>query len=296
MTSVSASAPTAKSELFAITVNHHCLLSMGILWYSIVTFISIRRYSWTLTRFFSISFGKYLKIPGDYWIFTDVHRSSKKTRFLILPNVDIPDAEITKAHFGGTLMGHSSYVTLTPPPFLTEHFELRFHFVTDDSQQVSLLLFIGPTDQANAEHRDFMAVSFIRGHVALTWDLGSGTRRIFTASPVRISATGGHSVHIGRRGRVAWLQVNNQPTVTGRSPGPASLLTMPPEIFLGMSFFFVCLLGFLYSFATLIDYYQSIISDRYNYTYDQISATCKSDEWELENVREQWWANSIDLF
>ena len=192
--------------------------------------------------------------------------------------MDIPDAEITKAHFGGTLMGHSSYVTLTPPPFLTEHFELRFHFVTDDSQQVSLLLFIGPTDQANAEHRDFMAVSFIRGHVALTWDLGSGTRRIFTASPVRISATGGHSVHIGRRGRVAWLQVNNQPTVTGRSPGPASLLTMPPEIFLGMSFFFVCLLGFLYSFATLIDYYQSIISDRYNYTYDQISATCKSDE------------------
>lgn len=143
------------------------------------------------------------------------------------------DADITKAHFGGTLMGHSSYVTLTPPPFLTEHFELRFHFVTDDSHQVSLLLFIGQTDQANAEHRDFMAVSFIRGHVALTWDLGSGTRRIFTASPVRISATGGHSVHIGRRGRVAWLQVNNQPTVTGRSPGPSSLLTMPPEIFLG---------------------------------------------------------------
>jgi len=143
------------------------------------------------------------------------------------------DAEITKAQFGGTLMGHSSYITLIPPSFVTEHFELRFHFVTDDSQQVSLLLFIGQTDQASAEHRDFMAVSFIRGHVALTWDLGSGTRRIFTASPVRISATGGHSVHIGRRGRVAWLQVNNQPTVTGRSPGPSSLLTMPTAIFLG---------------------------------------------------------------
>ena len=158
------------------------------------------------------------------------------------------DADITKAHFGGTLMGHSSYVTLTPPPFLTEHFELRFHFVTDDSHQVSLLLFIGQTDQANAEHRDFMAVSFIRGHVALTWDLGSGTRRIFTASPVRISATGGHSVHIGRRGRVAWLQVNNQPTVTGRSPGPSSLLTMPPEIFLGISFVLFGLVWFGFFF------------------------------------------------
>ena len=99
-----------------------------------------------------------------------------------------------------------------------------------------------------------MAVSFIRGHVALTWDLGSGTRRIFTASPVRISATGGHSVHIGRRGRVAWLQVNNQPTVTGRSPGPSSLLTMPPEIFLGLFCFenFFCFVWFGFFFVLMM--------------------------------------------
>jgi len=144
------------------------------------------------------------------------------------------DAEITKPHFGGTLMGHSAYMTLNAPPFLADHFELRFHFVTDDSQQVSLLLFIGRTDQVIGEQgNNFMAVSFIRGHVALTWDMGSGTRRIFTANPVRISAGGGHSVHIGRRGRVAWLQVNNQPTVTGRSPGPKSVLDIPTQVFLG---------------------------------------------------------------
>ena len=81
---------------------------------------------------------------------------------------------VTKPHFGGTMMGHSSYLMISPPPFIRDHFELRFHFVTDDSAQVSLLLFIGQTDQVDREKRDFMAISFIRGHVALTWDLGSG--------------------------------------------------------------------------------------------------------------------------
>lgn len=138
---------------------------------------------------------------------------------------------VTRAQFDGTLMGHSSYLSLLPPPFIRDHFELKFNFVTDDARQVALLLFIG--QQVDSEEKDFLAVSFIRGHVALTWDLGSGTRRIFTARPVAVSTMGGHSVHVGRRGRVAWLQVNNQPTVTGRSPGLMSILNAHPQLFIG---------------------------------------------------------------
>jgi hypothetical protein len=147
---------------------------------------------------------------------------------------------VTRPQFDGTFMGHSSYLSLTPPPFIREHFELKFSFVTDDARQVALLLFIGQqvnADQMTAsgieEKRDFLAISFIRGHVALTWDLGSGARRIFTARPVSVSTMGGHSVHVGMRGRVAWLQVNNQPTVTGRSPGILSVLNAHPSLFLG---------------------------------------------------------------
>jgi hypothetical protein len=147
---------------------------------------------------------------------------------------------VTRPQFDGTFMGHSSYLSLTPPPFIREHFELKFSFVTDDARQVALLLFIGQqvnADQMTAsgieEKKDFLAVSFIRGHVALTWDLGSGARRIFTARPVSVSTMGGHSVHVGMRGRVAWLQVNNQPTVTGRSPGLMSVLNAHPSLFLG---------------------------------------------------------------
>lgn len=138
---------------------------------------------------------------------------------------------VTRPQFDGTLMGHSSFVSLSLPPFYRDHFELKFHFVTDDARQVALLFFIG--QPVGAEEKDFLAVSFIRGHVALTWDLGSGARRIFTARPVAVNTMGGHSVHVGRRGRVAWLQVNNQPTVTGRSPGLNSALNANPQLFLG---------------------------------------------------------------
>lgn len=146
---------------------------------------------------------------------------------------------VTRAQFDGTLMGHSSYLSMEPPPFIRDHFELKFNFVTDDARQVALLLFVG--QQIDADEKDFLAVSFIRGHVALTWDLGSGTRRIFTARPVAVSTMGGHSVHVGRRGRVAWLQVNNQPTVTGRSPGLMSVLNAHPELFLGLPRLFLLL-------------------------------------------------------
>ena len=61
----------------------------------------------------------------------------------------------------------------------------------------------------------------------------AGIRRIFTARPVRVDTMGGHSVFIGRKGRGAWLQVNNQPTVTGRSPGAKTSLDIGSPLYLG---------------------------------------------------------------
>ena len=131
------------------------------------------------------------------------------------------EMNVTRPHFEGSLMGHASYLILNCPPVdIREHFEIKFHFVTDDYRQVAILLFIGRTNVGSTDEeatttetsdpyfyyntyrpKDFLAVSFIRGHVALTWDLGSGTRRIFTATPVSATQMGGHSVHVGRRGR-----------------------------------------------------------------------------------------------
>ena len=58
------------------------------------------------------------------------------------------------------------------------------------------MMFLGQSGP-NRGGSDYLAVSFIKGYVLLTWDLGAGPRRIFTPRPVdeRINV---HSVHIGR--------------------------------------------------------------------------------------------------
>ena len=49
--------------------------------------------------------------------------------------------------------------------------------------QVALLLFMGQKGTMR-QGSDYLAVSYIKGHVLLTWDLGAGPRRIFTPVPV----------------------------------------------------------------------------------------------------------------
>ena len=79
---------------------------------------------------------------------------------------------------------------------------------------------------------DYLAVSYIKGHVLLTWDLGAGPRRIFTPAPVddRIYV---HSVHLGRWGRRAWLKVDHFRNISGLAPGKLADLNVNGEFFIG---------------------------------------------------------------
>jgi len=49
----------------------------------------------------------------------------------------------------------------------------------------------------------------------LTWNLGSGPRRIFTSKPVDDFGHRPHAVQVGREGQTAWLVVDNLGNVTG---------------------------------------------------------------------------------
>ena len=80
--------------------------------------------------------------------------------------------------------------------------------------QVALLMFLGQS----GPHRggsDYLAISFIKGYVLLTWDLGAGPRRIFTPRPVdeRINV---HSVHIGRSVPLSCLLGSANPLFQGK--------------------------------------------------------------------------------
>ncbi|QQP55375.1 Uncharacterized protein FKW44_008530, partial [Caligus rogercresseyi] len=49
--------------------------------------------------------------------------------------------------------------------------------------QVALLFFLGQRGLHDFGS-DFIALSYIKGHILMTWDLGAGPRRIFTKRPV----------------------------------------------------------------------------------------------------------------
>ena len=74
-----------------------------------------------------------------------------------------------------------------------------------------------------------MAVSYVKGHILLTWDLGAGPRRIFTKRPVDERYLV-HSVQFGRYGRLGYLQVDNFPNITGKAPGLRENLNITAKV------------------------------------------------------------------
>nr|XP_015835340.1 PREDICTED: protein eyes shut isoform X1 [Tribolium castaneum]XP_015835341.1 PREDICTED: protein eyes shut isoform X1 [Tribolium castaneum] len=141
------------------------------------------------------------------------------------------DLKITEPNFASTIRGLSSYVAYPIPGGISENMEIRFRFLPTVMDQISLLMFMGQKGHHNY-YSDHMAVSFVKGYIMLTWNLGSGPRRIFTPQPIDEGAKN-YQVRVGRSGRRAWLDVENLGNVTGRSPGNLIQLDVSPVLYLG---------------------------------------------------------------
>lgn len=80
-----------------------------------------------------------------------------------------------------------------------------------------------------------LALPFFTGYIMLTWNLGSGPRRIFTQKPIAFREDGKKipfEIKIGRVGRQAWLSVDGA-NITGRSPGSLAKMDVIPILYLG---------------------------------------------------------------
>jgi len=106
------------------------------------------------------------------------------------------------------------------------------HFAPNFMDQIALMMYIG--HDASTDH---VALSFIKGYIVLTWNLGAGARRIFTPRPISFQPKKTHAVKLGRDGKTAWLMVDNFPNVTGQSVGRLSQLNTKPVLYLGKVFF-----------------------------------------------------------
>lgn len=164
---------------------------------------------------------------------------------------------VTKPAFA-PVSGYSSYIAYDPIPRFIDWFQLKFHFVTKNISQISLLLYSGNDRGAQPLHipgnmesatpklthntttnyqmitagfdqtmadahpepmSDFFAITILQGFIALTWNLGSGTQRITTPSRID-NRLNIHTLFAGRNGRQAWLKVDGMRNVTGSTPGP----------------------------------------------------------------------------
>lgn len=70
----------------------------------------------------------------------------------------------------------------------------------------------------------------------LTWNLGSGPRRIFTDKPIEFkenTARTSININVGRLGRRAWLSVDGKNNASGRSPGSLTKMNVVPMLYLG---------------------------------------------------------------
>ncbi|XP_039278690.1 protein eyes shut [Nilaparvata lugens] len=142
------------------------------------------------------------------------------------------DLEIGQPSYAPSVRGISSYTAYPLPGAVHHSFEIRFRFVPSSMDQIALLLFIGQ-GRIHDSTSDHLAVSFIKGYVVLTWNLGSGPRRIFTPKSLAGRAGRAHLVRLGRAGQQAWLQVDNLQNVTGHTPGRLSQLNTQAVMFVG---------------------------------------------------------------
>lgn len=137
----------------------------------------------------------------------------------------------------------SSYVSYPVTIPLDYEMELSFRIAPSTLNQIALLAFVGQTGYHD-DRADHLAVSFVKGYVMLTWNVGGGPRRIFTPKPVQDSINSNnnvndgvsgteHVIHVRRVGRQAWLSVDNRVNVTGRAPGSQSKMEVAPVLYLG---------------------------------------------------------------
>lgn len=98
---------------------------------------------------------------------------TSKIVFSIATFLSFPDIEIGQASYSSSISGLSSFSSYFIPANIHHSFELKFRFVPNTMDQIALLAFIGQ-DYQHDSITDHLAVSFIKGYVVLTWNLGSG--------------------------------------------------------------------------------------------------------------------------
>ncbi|XP_034952216.1 protein eyes shut [Chelonus insularis] len=142
------------------------------------------------------------------------------------------ESTIVQPSFSVFIPGFSSYVAYGINAAIKDYMELKMRIIPHSIDQISLIAYMGQSGSSK-EIPDHFSVTYVKGYIMLTWDLGSGVRRIFTKRPLSTRAHKPHTLHIGRRGRDAWLFVDGIGNVTGQAAGTMTQLDVSPLLYIG---------------------------------------------------------------
>lgn len=84
------------------------------------------------------------------------------------------DLIVSEPMFSSSIHGLSSFAGYHLPMAMSNNMELEFKIKPNTIDQIALLLFIGQHGFHDSLS-DHMAVSYVKGYIVLTWNLGSGS-------------------------------------------------------------------------------------------------------------------------
>ncbi|XP_072755210.1 uncharacterized protein Eys isoform X4 [Anoplolepis gracilipes] len=149
------------------------------------------------------------------------------------------DAILVRPAFSVLVPGFASYIAYGVSTSIKDTMELKLRLIPRTFDQISLIAYFGQRG-SRRDVSDHLSITFVRGYIMLTWDLGSGVRRIFTSdslSSLSVAGSAGKSktytLRIGRRGKEAWLAVEGLRNVTGQAVGSMTQLDVSPVLYIG---------------------------------------------------------------
>ncbi|CAG2065628.1 unnamed protein product, partial [Timema podura] len=83
------------------------------------------------------------------------------------------DVDVAQPQFWSSVGGLSSYAAYQLPGTIHNSLELKLRFSPTTMDQIALLVFVGQ-EGLHTVQSDHLALSFIKGYLVLTWNLGSG--------------------------------------------------------------------------------------------------------------------------
>ncbi|XP_015114081.1 protein eyes shut [Diachasma alloeum] len=142
------------------------------------------------------------------------------------------ESTIVQPSFSVFIPGFSSYAAYGINTGIKDSMEFRMRILPHSVDQISLIAYMGQSSPGG-DISDHFSVTYVRGFIMLTWDLGSGVRRIFTKTPLSSKAHRPHLLRVGRRGRDAWLFVDGLGNFTGQAAGTMTQLDVSPILYIG---------------------------------------------------------------